>query len=153
MQKTALLDDLKKAVIWREWKNGVPMITIARAIKKPPATVYSYLQYHGGIQPGQRKRAPQSLSLEDREEISRGLTTGRSLRSIADFLRRSPYTVIREINKNGGPKRYRVTVADKSVWKRARRPKPCLLARNLRLKGLIAAKLTDGWSPEKFLGG
>jgi transposase, IS30 family len=80
MQKSTVLDDGKKAVIWREWENGTPVITISRAIEKPPAAVYSYLQYHGGIQPRQRRRCPQSLSLEEREEISRGLAIGRSLR-------------------------------------------------------------------------
>jgi transposase, IS30 family len=63
MQKAAFLDDRKKAVIWREWENGTPMTAISRAIEKPPATVFSYLQYHGGIQPRQRRRCPKSLSL------------------------------------------------------------------------------------------
>jgi len=152
MQKSALMDDRKKAVIWHEWENGVPMITIARAIEKPPATVYSYLQYHGGIQPRQRRRSPKSLSLEEREEISRGLATGRSVRSIAGFLDRSASTVSREINRNGGAIRYRAAVADKTAWKRARRPKLCLLAKNIRLKGLITAKLRENWSPEQISG-
>lgn len=69
---------------------------------KPPATVFSYLQYHGGIQPRQRRRCLKSLSLEERKEISRGLAIGHSLRSIAGFLCRSPSTISREVNKNGG---------------------------------------------------
>jgi len=152
MQKSALMDDQKKAVIWREWENGTPMAIISRAIEKPPATVYSYLQYHGGIQPRQRRRCLKSLSLEDREEISRGLARGCSLRSIAGFLQRSPSTVSREVNKNGGTQRYRATVADKSAWKRSKRPKPCLLAQNIRLKRLVAAKLNANWSPEQISG-
>ncbi len=102
MQKSALMDDQKKAIIWREWESGTPMAIISRAIEKPPATVYSYLQYHGGIQPRQLRRCLKSLSLEEREEISRGLARGRSLRSITGFLHRSPSTVSREVNKNGG---------------------------------------------------
>ncbi len=152
MQKSALMDDKKKAVIWREWENGTPMAVISRAIEKPPATVFSYLQYHGGIQPRLRKRNSKSLTMEEREEISRGLAIGRSLRSIAGFLCRSPSTISREVNKNGGTRRYRATVADKSAWKRAKRPKPCLLAHNIRLKRLVAAKLGEKWSPEQISG-
>jgi len=51
MQKPAPMNDQKKAVIWNKWGNGIPMIEIARAIEKPPATIFSYLRYHGGIQP------------------------------------------------------------------------------------------------------
>ncbi|MBL4750107.1 MAG: IS30 family transposase [Amylibacter sp.] len=152
MQKSALMDDQKKAVIWREWENGTPMITISRAIEKPPATVYFYLQYHGGIQPRQRKRCLKSLSLEEREEISRGLARGRSLRTIVGFLQRSPSTVSREVNNNGGTQRYRATVADKFAWKRAKRPKSCLLAQNIKLKKLVTAKLGENWSPEQISG-
>jgi len=132
--------------------KGTPMAIISRAIEKPPATVFSYLRYHGGIQPRQRRRCLKMLSLEDREEISRGLAIGRSLRSIAGFLQRSPSTVSREVNKNGGRHRYRATVADKSAWKRAKRPKPYLLAQNIRLKRLVAAKLGENWSPEQISG-
>jgi len=152
MQKSTLMDDQKKAVIWQEWEKGTPMITISRATEKPPATVYSYLQYHGGIQPRQRRRCLKSLSLEEREDISRGLAIGRSLRSIADFLLRCPSTISREVHRNGGIHRYRATVADKSAWKRAKRPKPCLLAQNIRLKRLVAAKLGGKWSPEQITG-
>ena len=128
------------------------MAIISRATEKPLATIYSYLQYHGGIQPRQRRRCLKSLSLEEREEISRGLARGRSLRSIASFLQRSPSTVSRQVNKNGGTQRYRATVADKSAWKRAKRPKPHLLAQNIRLKRLAAAKLNANWSPEQISG-
>jgi len=83
------------------------MIIFSRAIKKPPVTVYSYLQYHGGIQPCQLRRCLKSLSQEEREENLRGLTIGHSLQSIAGFLQHNPSTVSRKANKNEGTQRYR----------------------------------------------
>jgi len=101
----------KKAVIWDKWGSGSAMIQIARTINKPPATVFSYLRYHGGIQPHQRIRRLSSLSIEEREEISRGLAANRSIRSIANLLERSPSTISREINRNGGVYKYRAAEA------------------------------------------
>ena len=109
-----------------------------------------YLRYHGGIQPRHRIRSTRSLSLGEREEISRGVVTGQSVRSIASFLGRSASTVCREIKKNGGRIRYRAADADKAAWQRSKRPKPCLLAKNIRLKGLVTRKLSENWSPEPF---
>ncbi len=152
MKKPDLMNDQKKAVIWAEWGNGSPMIQIARAIEKPPATVFSYLRYHGGIAPRIRTRASISLSVEEREEISRELATGQSIRSIAALLMRSPSTISREINKNGGTARYRAAVADKAAWKRAKRPKQCVLAKNSRLRRLVTRKLSEDWSPEQISG-
>ncbi len=150
MQSTDCMSDQKKAVIWGEWERGIPMIQIARAIKKPPATVFSYLRYHGGIQPCQRTRCLSSLSLEEREEISRGLAANHSMRSIANLLKRSPSTISREINRNGGVHKYRAAEADKVAWKRAKRPKQCVLAENGELKTLVTRKLSEDWSPEQI---
>lgn len=152
MKKPDLMNDQKKAVIWEKWGSGSPMIQIARAIEKPPATVFSYLRYHGGIAPRIRTRALISLSFEEREEISRELANGQSIRSIAVLLGRSPSTISREVNRNGGIARYRAAIADKTAWKRAKRPKQCALAKNSRLKGLVTRKLSEDWSPEQISG-
>jgi len=92
------------------------------------------------------------LSLNEREEISRGLAAGRSLRSIAGRLGRAPSTVSREVARHGGRRRYRATRADDRAWRRARRPKPCKLAREPRLRALVAQKLSEEWSPEQISG-
>jgi IS30 family transposase len=152
MTKPLPMDDQKKSVIWHEWERGTPMANIARVIDKPPATVFSYLQYHGGIRPRHRFRRAEALSLEEREEISRGISHGHSIRFIANILCRSPSTVSREVNKNGGRQRYRAIIADKSAWRRGRRPKPFLLGQNAALKDLVDAKLCDDWSPEQIAG-
>ncbi len=112
MTKSLPMDEQKKSVIWHDWERGTPMAIIARVIDKPPATVFAYLQYHGGIRPRHRARHARALSLEEREEISRGISHGHSIRFIADILSRRPSTVSREINKNGGRTRYRAIIAD-----------------------------------------
>jgi IS30 family transposase len=92
------------------------------------------------------------LSLADREEISRGVAAGLSLRAIASSLRRAPSTVSRELTRNGGPRRYRAAAADKRAWDRALRPKLCKLARHDAFRQLVAARLSDNWSPEQIAG-
>ncbi len=152
MQGAHTMTDKKKAVIWTEWENGSPMSRIAKAIDKPPATVFSYLQYHGGIRPRQRVRSANELSLEEREEISRGIAAGLSVRSIASLVMRSPSTISREINRNGGTSKYRATDAEKAAWKRGRRPKLYVLEANTTLRDLVSAKLSEDWSPEQISG-
>ncbi len=152
MSKPQPMDEQKKLVIWKEWERGTPMANIARVIDKPPATVFSYLQYHGGIRLRHRFRRAQALSLEEREEISRGISHGHSIRFIANILCRSPSTVSREVNKNGERQRYRAIIADKSAWRRGQRPKPFRLGQNPRLKDLGDAKLCEDWSPEQIAG-
>lgn len=152
MKSEDRLNNEKKATIWRLWKKGKPMSFIAREVQKPPATMFSYLRYHGGIQPRQRSRSSQTLSLEDREEISRGLASGRSNRSIAFSLKRSPSTIGREVNRNGGAKHYRAAEADTMAWKRAKRPKECTLGKNPTLCRLVTRKLLEDWSPEQISG-
>jgi DNA-binding NarL/FixJ family response regulator len=90
------------------------MSFIAGDINKPPATVYSYLLYHGGIEPGSRIRRLGALSFEERELISRGLACGKSIRNIARDIDRAPSTVSREISRNGGVNRYRAALAEKA---------------------------------------
>ena len=142
----------RKAVIWREWKKGVPMSVICRLIEKPPATVFSYLRYHEGIEPRIKTRRPSTLSLREREEVSRGLAGGISIRSIARTLGRSPSTISREITKNGGAHRYRASDADLAAFKGAMRPKECRLTSNDGLRQLVAEKLSEDWSPEQISG-
>ena len=92
------------------------------------------------------------MSLSEREEISRGIAAEQSLRSIAECLGRSPSTVSREIQRNGGYDDYRASVADEQAWNRARRPKRCQLGRHPRLRRMVARKLRRNWSPEQIAG-
>jgi IS30 family transposase len=92
------------------------------------------------------------LTLAEREEISRGIAVGQSLRCIALRLNRAPSTVSREVQRNGGLRGYRASQADEAAWDRARRPKICKLARQRELARLVAGKLQLQWSPEEIAG-
>lgn len=136
--------------IWRQWRKGLCMADIVRALAVSRARVEHELYRGGGMPPRARSRSRRSLSGSEREVISRGLAAGRSLRAIAAQLGRAPSTVSREVQRNGGAQIYRAGEADESAWKRARRPKPCLLTRNPRLRRLVAQRLSQRWSPRQI---
>jgi IS30 family transposase len=106
----------------------------------------------GGIAPTPRRRSRLSLSFAEREEISRGLASGKSLRQIAAAVQRSPSTVSREVARNLGPSRYRAGEADDRAFEQARRPKRCRLASQGRLRQVVASKLRRKWSPQQIAG-
>src|SRR5262250_3709610 len=116
----------QKAELWERWKNGQSAAAISRALERRNKTgVERIVVLHGGIAPTPRRRALAALRLEEREEISRGIAAGQSIRQIAHGLGRSPSTVSREIRRNGGSQAYRANRADRCAWKRALRAKPC----------------------------
>jgi IS30 family transposase len=88
--------------------------------------------------------------MAEREEISRGLVAGYSIRMIASELGRAPSTVSREVNRNDGRRWYRANKADEVAWQRAQRPKTCKLAQNPALAGIVAVKLMALWSPRQI---
>ena len=92
------------------------------------------------------------LPLAEREEISRGLVHGHSLRRIACSLARAPSAVSRQIAHNGGSGPYRAAAPDRQAWHRARRPKACKLARHPELRRVVATLLRRNWSPQQIAG-
>jgi IS30 family transposase len=138
--------------VWVRLRAGQAAKGTARQLGLPSSTLRTYLVRCGGVRPAPCRRRDGRLSLEDREEISRGLATGLSLRVIAAGLRRAPSTVSREVAANGGRRGYRATSADRSAWARASRPKACKLALNRTLAGIVAEKLRRRWSPEQIAG-
>jgi len=142
----------QSAELWERWKKGEGLKAIGRVFGKPSSCIFAHIRPSGGIKPLPRRRSLRVLSLAEREEISRGLVAGRSLRSIAAALARSPSTISREISRNGGAAHYRATAADGQAWKQALRPKPCKLAIHARLRQAVAKKLQLGWSPEQIAG-
>ena len=144
--------DPEKEEIWRRWRSGVTLRAIGRALNRRSAVVRRVVVFRGGIAPSPRRRARRSLSRVEREEVSRGIAAGRSMRSIAAGLRRAPSTVSREIARHGGREAYRAEAADQAAWANAGRPKRCRLATNPRLRRLVAAKLGMEWSPEQISG-
>jgi len=141
-----------KALMWDRWRKGESLNEIGRHFGRSHTSIQNILSRTGGIRPPARKRAYRSLSLSEREEISRGIVAGRSIRSIASELGRAPSTVSREISRNGGRRRYRANQADQATWDRAHRPKPCKLAENRALARIVAEKLQLQWSPRQIAG-
>ncbi len=141
-----------KAWMWDRWKEGESLHSIARHFGRSHSSIRGVLARTGGIRPPQRRRSRRALTLSEREEISRGVFAGQSLRSIAITLRRAPSTVSREINRNGGRRRYRASKADQCAWDRAHRPKTCKLTENRALASVVAKKLRERWSPEQIAG-
>ena len=142
----------QKAEMWRRWKNGESHSDIGRALGKQAASIHGSIRIRGGIAPLPRTRSARALSSEEREEISRGVAAGTSLRAIAVSIGRAASTVSREIDRNGGLNKYRANIADEAAWKRARRPKSCRLAVVPRLRRVVTAKLRMNWSPEQVSG-
>ena len=143
----------QKAELWERWKSGLSVAAISRALDRRNKTgVLRIVTLHGGIAPARRRRALAALRLEEREEISRGIAAGQSIRQIAHGLGRAPSTVSREIGRNGGSQRYRANRADRSAWERALRPKPCRLALHRELRWRVAQKLALQWSAEQISG-
>lgn len=152
---TAIRDRLtsrEQQELWRRWKQGQTLAEIGEALQRRKSTIYTVLQRAGGVAPRVRCRACMHLSAAEREEVSRGLVAGTSVRGIARQLGRSPSTISREIARNGGAQAYRAEQAERRAFSQARRPKTCLLASNEPLALLVAEKLQSNWSPQQISG-
>ncbi len=141
-----------KALMWDRWQKGESLNSIARQFDRGHSSIQGVLARTGGIRPPERRRSRLALTLEEREEISRGVFAGHSIGSIAASLGRAPSTVGRELRRNGGRRRYRASKADQAAWDRAHRPKPCKLVENRALARIVAKKLKQLWSPEEIAG-
>jgi transposase, IS30 family len=138
--------------LWERWRRGESLAEIGRALDRERSTIGRVIRRHGGVVPAERRRSRLALTVAEREEISRGVAAGQSVRRVARRLGRSPSTVSREISRHGGRFRYRAGEADRRAWANGRRPQVCKLARNRRLAGLVAGKLEQEWSPEQIAG-
>ncbi len=142
----------QKALMWERWRKGESLQDIAQLFDRNHSSIQRILAETGGMRPAQRRRSRLALTLAEREEISRALASGQSIRSIASLLERAPSTISREIQRNGGRSCYRASQADQAAWDRARRPKTCRLAENPMLARIVATKLQLMWSPEQIAG-
>jgi IS30 family transposase len=142
----------QKALMWERWKDGWTLHQIGLLFDRPHTSIQTILSKTGGIRPPERRRCATALTLAEREEISRALTVGQSMRSVAARLGRAPSTISREIGRNGGQDGYRATLADQAAWGRSLRPKPCKLVKNRALAGVVADMLRMLWSPEQIAG-
>ena len=146
------LSTIDKREIWKRWKAGETLHEIGRAYGKCPNTIRAVLLPRGGIPPLARRRSRLALTFAEREDISRGMASGSSMREIARHLHRATSTVSREVARHGGRPAYRAYDADQQAWNAALRPKRCLLAVNSELRDVVASKLILDWSPEQIAG-
>ena len=146
------LSAIDKCEIWSRWKAGQTLHEIGRVYGKCHNTIRAVLLPRGGIPPVARRRSRLALTFAEREDISRGMASGSSIREIASCLHRAASTVSREIARHGGRPAYRAYDADQQAWNAALRPKRCLLAVNSELRDVDASKLMLDWSPEQIAG-
>jgi IS30 family transposase len=146
------MSDERKNELWERWHAGESISQISRAMGKPAGSVYTILRMRGGVYLAPRRRRDGHLSLEEREEISRGLATGDSMRKIAGRLGRAPSTISREITRNKGAENYRAIDAHDRAWYRGQRPKPCRLDQNVVLADFVRDRLIEDWSPQQIAG-
>jgi len=142
----------QKALMWERWQKGDSLQQIAQLFDRNHSTVQGILSRTGGIRPASRRRSRLALTLAEREEISRAVVTGQSIRSVARQLGRAPSTISRELQRNGGQQCYRASQADQMAWDRSYRPKSCKLVENRALAHIVADKLRLQWSPEQISG-
>jgi IS30 family transposase len=137
-----------KNLMWDRWQKGESLNSIARLLGTSHSAISGVLSKTGGVRPAERQRSRIALTLAEREEISRGVAAGYSLRTIAAMLGRAPSTISREVKRNGGRQPYRANKAEQAAWDQAHRAKTCKLARNPAL----AEKLQLEWSPRQISG-
>jgi IS30 family transposase len=147
------LSDAERKELWDRWEAGESQRSIARALDRAPATIRTRLlscRWRRPVPGGEW--SPMRLSLGGREEISRGIAQGESLRLIVEGLGRSSSTVSRKVRINGGCDQYRVVTAHRASRVRARRPKAMKLELCPRLKRVVEDKLRLWWSPTQISG-
>ena len=142
----------ESAEVWDRWRKGEGLKSIGRVFGKSSGSIFAHISPSGGIRPPVRRRSRLALTPAEREEISRGLVNGHSLRRIAGGLGRAPSTVSREVARNGGAGPYRAEASDRQAWRRALRPKACKLAIHPHLRRVVAAQLGHNWSPQQISG-
>jgi IS30 family transposase len=138
--------------LWARWRRGESLRSIAVALKRAPASVCDIVGAEGGIAPRRRGRSRLALTPAEREDISRQLARGLSLRAISAALQRAPSTISREVRRNGGCTAYRAAAAERRAWRQGRRPKRCRLATHGALRRTVATKLAQQWSPQQISG-
>ena len=141
-----------KQTIWDMREAGVPVKRIAKHLGRQPVSLRKFL------------RAPEGSVRVLGSALICGCPSKSAKRSrgvwrlVIRFapsppdLGRSPSTVCREVNANGGRRKYRALVADRAACRRALRPKRAKLAQCRRLRGIVERKLEARWSTPADLG-
>ena len=150
MMKPRKFTAAERDQLWSERKAGQTLVQIGQSLERRPVSIHWVVSGRGGVAPRARRQRSSALRVQEREEISRGLSAGLSLRAIARALNRSPSTISREVGRNGGYQRYRAARAETRSREQARRPQPGKLSRHRRLRMLVISKLAQDWAPEQI---
>src|SRR6201984_3826796 len=75
-KKRIRLSAMQRVEVWRRWKAGESLHAICRALGKNNVVIHLLLKRHGGMAPPIRRRSSSSLTLAEREDISRGIACG-----------------------------------------------------------------------------
>lgn len=150
MARSRFMTHAEQQEVWRRFKEGESRRAIARAMGRHDSSIGDLIGRRGGVAPVPATRAPWTLTVGDRETISRGLAMGLSYRQIALQLDRPTSTVSREVARHGGRSAYRATLADERAWANASRPKVCKLAQSPALQQAVTAGLEQRWSPRQI---
>src|SRR5258707_7782251 len=134
--------------LWRRWKAGESLHDIGRAFGKGHGSIRFLLTQRGGVVPAARRRSLRTLTLAEREDISRGIASGLSIREIANGLQRAVSTVSREVVRHGGRPPHQATEADHQAQEAALRPKVCPLSLHEKPPTIRASKLILDQSPQ-----
>ncbi|MEE8489507.1 MAG: IS30 family transposase [Acidimicrobiia bacterium] len=145
----ARFSEAERVEVWDRWQAGDAYRLIGRDLGRSAGSIRAFVESWGGVRPRVRRRSSGHLSLVEREEISRGVAAGESLRMVAARLGRAPSTISRELARNGGRDGYRAHRADRAAIRRARRPKPSKLATNPGLRQVVEDLLEEWWSPQQ----
>jgi len=145
----ARFSEAERVEVWDRWQAGDAYRLIGRDLGRSAGSIRAFVESWGGVRPRVRRRSSGHLSLVEREEISRGVAVGDSLRSIGARIGRAPSTISRELARNGGRDGYRAHRADRAAIRRARRPKPSKLATNPGLRQVVEDLLEEWWSPQQ----
>ena len=143
--------EAERVEVWDRWQAGDAYRLIGRDLGRSAGSIRAFVESWGGVRPRVRRRSERHLSFDEREEISRGVAAGDSLRMVAIRLGRAPSTISRELTRNGGRDRYRAHRADRAALRRGRRPKPSKLAENPVLRAVVEEKLSEWWSPQQVV--
>lgn len=144
------LSEHERRELQRRVTAGETFASAAAAVGCSTKSIQRLLARTGGLEQRVQQRSPLRLSVADREELSRGLVAGESLRQIAERLGRVASTLSREVERNGGRTAYRACHGETSAVRRARRPKPAKLALHSRLRREVERRLLERWSPQQI---
>lgn len=149
---TTYIREQRQRQVWEGWQRGLSIGQITRLLRASKFSVRTLISTGGGIRPPPQRRSSRALSFAEREWIGEGLAAGCSLRLIARHLKRCASTISREVKRNRGVMRYSGIRADERAWRKARRPKKCLLSTCPALRDLVIEKLLLQWSPQQISG-